>query len=97
MLEAIQMEGSLAKKGLGVLVDRKLNRSQQYALATEEASGVLGFIRQIVASRWKEVNLPIYSALMRLHLGVLCSVLAPPVQERPGYTGDSAMKGHKDI
>lgn len=34
MLEAIQMEGSLAKKGLGVLVDRKLNRSQQYALAT---------------------------------------------------------------
>lgn len=51
MLEAIQMEGSLTKKGLGVLVDRKLNRSQQYALATEEASGVLGFIRQIVASR----------------------------------------------
>jgi len=46
MLGATQLESSLAEKNLGVLVDTKLNTSQQYALAAETANGIPGCSRQ---------------------------------------------------
>jgi len=42
-----------------------LNVSQQRALAAKAASSILGCIRKTITSRSREVNLHLYSALVR--------------------------------
>ena len=61
-------QSSLAAKDLGVLVDEKLNRSQQCVLAGWKANIILSYIMKGVASRERELIVPLYFALVRLHL-----------------------------
>ncbi|KAK4808597.1 LOW QUALITY PROTEIN: hypothetical protein QYF61_009900 [Mycteria americana] len=64
-----QLESSFAEEDVVVLVDTNLVMSQQCALAAKKAKGILGCIRQSIASRLRQVMLPLYLALRYLKGG----------------------------
>ena len=82
-----QPESSFVDKGLEVLMDTKLTMRQQCALAAKKAKSLLACIRKNVASRQRNVILPLCSPLG-------CCVLFGGSQCKRDWM--SPMKGHED-
>jgi len=95
-LGADLLQSSSVERDLDVLVDDKLTMSQQCALVAKKVSGMLGCIKRSVASRQREVLLPLYSALVRPHLQCCVQFWAPHFKKDAELTGESPAEGDEE-
>ena len=73
----------------------KLSMSQQYTLAAQKANGILGSTRRRVASRGREVIVPLYSDLVRPHLES-CIQIWSLQYKKDRAVGEGPEEGHED-
>ena len=77
------IESNPAEKDLGILMNKKLDMSQQSALAACNATCIPGCIKRGVASRDREVIVPLCSALVRPHLQHCVLAWGPQYENGP--------------
>ena len=85
-LGAELLESGSAEKDLGVLVGSEVTMSQHWAL--------VGCIKRSVASRLREVFLPLCSALVKPHLEYCIQSWAPQVR-KDGTTGEGPGESYR--
>lgn len=67
-LWATWLDSSIMKRDLGVLVEKRLNMSEQSSVVAKQANRMLSCINKGIVSRGKDVIHPLYSVLVRSHL-----------------------------
>ncbi|GAB0180047.1 mitochondrial enolase superfamily member 1 [Grus japonensis] len=96
-LSATQLESSIVEKNLWVLVDTKLNMSQQCALGSTKANGILGCTKTKYCQQVEGGDPSPLLSIGEAASGVLCPALGSSVQETHGHTSEECpTKGHKD-
>jgi len=88
------MKSIPAERDLEVQLGEKLDMSQQCVLTAQKAKRMLGCIKRGVASRLREVILPLCSG--ETPPGVLHSALEPSAQERHGPVEAGLEEGHQN-
>ncbi|KAJ7418103.1 rna-directed dna polymerase from mobile element jockey-like [Willisornis vidua] len=88
------IESSPAEKVLGTLVDEKLDMTHQCAVAAEKANHTLDCIKSSMASRSREVILPLCSG--ESPSGVLCPALGSLILEGHGPVKAGSKENHKN-
>ena len=91
------IESCPAKKGLGVLVEEKLNMTQHCALADQKSNYILGCSKSRVVRRSREGILPLCSALVRPPPEVLHPSLESLAQDRHRPVGVGPEEGHQNV
>jgi len=78
------------------MVDWKLDMGQQCAFASQKDNCILDCIKRNMASRFKEVTLPLYSAMVRPHLEYCVHVWSPQFRRDIDLLEPCPVKGHKN-
>jgi len=76
-LEDAGIENNPAEKNLEVMMDEKIDMSHQCVLTAQKANSILCCLKSSMASRSREVILPLYSALVRPHLEYCVQLWSP--------------------